>query len=119
MAQIFPERNASSSRAWMCGPNLKESVEDKLEKKILENTVNYVGSQKLYFFLKNIPHYRHKLYSAFHSLKRVLIFVKKKTEISYKHLYPTLFCGTGFYRTVLTQMFVTSQKIILYIYYNN
>lgn len=36
----------------MCGPNLKESVEDKLEKKILENTVNYVGSQKLYFFPK-------------------------------------------------------------------
>lgn len=110
MAQIFPERNASSSRAWMCGPNLKESVEDKLEKKILENTVNYVGSQKLYFFLKN---------SAFHSLKRVLIFVKKKTEISYKHLYPTSFCGTGFYRTVLAQMFVTPHKIILYIYYNN
>lgn len=39
------------------------------------------GVKNYIFFLKNIPYYRHKLYSAFHSLKRVLIFVKKKLKL--------------------------------------
>lgn len=38
------------------------------------------GESKIIFFPKNIPYYRHKLYRAFHSLKRVLIFVKKNLK---------------------------------------